>query len=127
MRKTLICFAAAALPLASTAWAGQPAPAATAPVQTAPVQTASVPVPSPSAGQVYPPLPTLAMLPPASSDDDDDDTTPSSKHNARHNNKKKPHRPDCHCSTPSPRLVVSDESRTYLQDIEHQLDVALAR
>jgi hypothetical protein len=120
MRKTLICLAVAASPLASTAFAGQPGSGA------APVQTASEPVPAASAGQVYPPLPTLAMLPPASGDDDDDDTTPSSKHNARHN-KKKAHRPDCHCSTPSPHLVVSDESRTYLQDIEHQLDVALAR
>jgi len=124
MRKTLICFAAAALPLASPVWAGQPTQGAT-PTAT-PVQTASVPVPSAFAGQVYPPLPTLAMLPPATGDDDDDDATPAARHNARHN-KKKPHHPDCHCSTPSPHLVVSDESRTYLQDIEHQLDVALAR
>jgi hypothetical protein len=124
MRLAFICFAAVALPLASTAWAGQAASATSA---AAPVQTASVPVPSASANQVYPPLPTLAMLPPAAADDDDDDTTPSKQHNARHSNKKKPHHPDCHCSTPSPHLVVSDESRTYLQGIEHQLDLALAR
>ncbi|WP_322015702.1 hypothetical protein [Paraburkholderia sp. J12] len=102
----------------SAAWAGQPA--AAAPAQ----QVASVAPPGAAADKVYPPLPTLAMLPPAASDDDD--LTPAAPHssNAR---KKKLRRPDCHCSAPSPHLVVSDESRAYLQDIEHQLDVALAR
>lgn len=106
----LILLAAAALSFASSAWAGQTGASPATGAATA------------AADKVYPPLPTLSMLPPSSGDDDDDAARP---HAAGH--KKKPHRADCRCSAPSARLVVSDASRAYLQGIERQLDVALAR
>ena len=108
----LIAFAAATLCLSSAAWAGQPAAGAPATVATATLA---------SADKVYPPLPTLAMLPPASDDDD----LPAPRSNSR--SKKKTHQRDCHCAMPTPRLIVSDESRVYLKDIEQQLDSALAQ
>ncbi|MEX3635071.1 hypothetical protein [Paraburkholderia sp. BR14320] len=109
----LIAFAAASLCLSSAAWAGQPA--AGAPAAAAPATLAS-------ADKVYPPLPTLAMLPPSTGDDDD---LPAPRSSSR--NKKKTQKRDCHCAMPTPRLVVSDESRAYLKDIERQLDSALAQ
>ncbi|MGF6654830.1 hypothetical protein OKW34_005419 [Paraburkholderia youngii] len=110
----LIAFAAASLCLSSAAWAGQPA--ASAPATAAPPATLA------SADKVYPPLPTLAMLPPSTGDDDD---LPAPRSSSR--NKKKTQKRDCHCAMPTPRLVVSDESRAYLKDIERQLDSALAQ
>ncbi|MGF6735065.1 hypothetical protein OKW50_007237 [Paraburkholderia youngii] len=110
----LIAFAAASLCLSSAAWAGQPA--ASAPATAAPPATLA------SADKVYPPLPTLAMLPPATGDDDE---LPAPRSSSR--NKKKTQKRDCHCAMPTPRLVVSDESRAYLKDIERQLDSALAQ
>ncbi|NVI08586.1 hypothetical protein [Paraburkholderia youngii] len=111
----LIAFAAASLCLSSAAWAGQPA--ASAPATAAPPATLA------SADKVYPPLPTLAMLPPSSTGDDDELAAPRSSSR----NKKKTQKRDCHCAMPTPRLVVSDESRAYLKDIERQLDSALAQ
>ncbi|MGF6612350.1 hypothetical protein OKW45_007338 [Paraburkholderia sp. WSM4175] len=113
----LIAFAAASLCLGSAAWAGQPA--ASAPATAAGTATAAT---TASADKVYPPLPTLSMLPPSTGDDDDLPAPRSTSHN-----KKKTHQHDCHCAMPTPRLVVSDESRTYLKDIERQLDSALAQ
>ncbi|MBB5403842.1 hypothetical protein [Paraburkholderia youngii] len=110
----LLAFAAASLCLSSAAWAGQPA--ASAPATAAPPATLA------SADKVYPPLPTLAMLPPSTGDDDD---LPAPRSSSR--NKKKTQKRDCHCAMPTPRLVVSDESRAYLKDIERQLDSALAQ
>jgi hypothetical protein len=110
----LIAFAAASLCLSSAAWAGQPAASAPA--------TAAATATTASADKVYPPLPTLAMLPPSTGDDDDLPAPRSTSHN-----KKKTHQHDCRCATPTPRLVVSDASRTYLKDIERQLDSALAQ
>ncbi|MEX3898355.1 hypothetical protein FSB08_04165 [Paraburkholderia sp. JPY432] len=110
----LIAFAAASLCLSSAAWAGQPA--ASAPATAAPPATLA------SADKVYPPLPTLAMLPPSTGDDDD---LPAPRSSSR--NKKKTQKRDCHCAMPTPRLVVSDESRAYLKDVERQLDSALAQ
>ncbi|MGF6478895.1 hypothetical protein [Paraburkholderia sp. JPY419] len=110
----LIAFAAASLCLSSAAWAGQPA--ASAPATAAPPATLA------SADKVYPPLPTLAMLPPSTGDDDE---LPAPRSSSR--NKKKTQKRDCHCAMPTPRLVVSDESRAYLKDIERQLDSALAQ
>ena len=107
----LIAFAGAvslmALLISCPAWAGQP--------------SASAFQPDADASRVYPPLPTLAMLPPSSGDDDD---LPAPHSVSR---KKKARQHDCHCAGPMPRLVVSDASRAYLKDIERQLDVALAR
>jgi hypothetical protein len=110
----LIAFALASLCLSSAAWAGQSAASAPA--------TAAATVTTASADKVYPPLPTLAMLPPATSDDDDLPSPRSTSHG-----KKKTRQHDCRCAMPTPRLVVSEESRAYLKDIERQLDSALAQ
>jgi hypothetical protein len=114
--------AAAALAFASlapAAWAGQ------AGASTAPVAQMVQPAPGAAADKVYPPLPTLAMLPPTSSGDEDEPLSPPT-HSSSHSKKKVRH-PDCHCSgAPVVHLVVSDTSRAYLQDVEHKLDVALA-
>ncbi|WP_028205867.1 hypothetical protein [Paraburkholderia nodosa] len=107
---------AAALGFCSAAWAAQPA--AGAPATATIVATAA----TPAADKVYPPLPTLAMLPPATGDDDEVPAPHSSSHS-----KKKTRQRDCHCAMPTPRLVVSDTSRAYLKDIEQQLDSALAQ
>ncbi|MBV8261241.1 MAG: hypothetical protein JO239_09865 [Paraburkholderia sp.] len=107
---------AAALGFCSAAWAGQPVASAPA---TATVVAAAA---TPAADKVYPPLPSLAMLPPATGDDDDVPAPHSSSHN-----KKKTRQRDCHCAMPTPRLVVSDTSRAYLKDIEQKLDSALAQ
>ncbi|WP_250512984.1 hypothetical protein [Caballeronia sp. INDeC2] len=77
---------------------------------------------SPVVQKVYPPLPTLAMLPPAAIDDDE----PPVKSASRKSKKARRVAVDCKCSGPGPRLVVSDESRTYMKDIEHRIDIALA-
>ena len=106
----LIACAAMALLFCSAAWAAQPATAAPA--------TAAA---TASADTVYPPLPSLAMLPPASGDDDD---IPAPRSSSR---KKKVRQHDCHCAMPTPRLVVSDASRAYLKDVERQLDSALTQ
>jgi hypothetical protein len=110
----------AGLLLGTSAWAGT--------VQT----VASLQPSGASADKVYPPLPTLTMLPPSSGDDEE----PLS-HSAPASRKKKArHVAECSkCggggggggSAPVARLVVSDASRAYLKDIEHQLDVALSR
>jgi hypothetical protein len=113
----LIAFAAASLCFSSAAWAGQSA--ASAPSAAAATVSAAT---TASADKVYPPLPTLAMLPPSTGDDDDLPAPRSTSHN-----KKKTHQHDCRCAMPTPRLVVSDASRTYLKDIERQLDSALAQ
>ncbi|MEM5446563.1 hypothetical protein [Paraburkholderia guartelaensis] len=106
---------AAALGLGSAAWAGQPA-------ASAPAATVVAAAAMPAADKVYPPLPSLAMLPPATGDDDEAPAPHSSSHN-----KKKTRQRDCHCAMPTPRLVVSDTSRAYLKDIEQKLDSALAQ
>jgi hypothetical protein len=107
---------AAALLFSASACAGSPdAPASPS------MQVASL---APAPLKVYPPLPTLAMLPPASSDDSDD--APASR-SAMKKGKKVRRVVDCKCNGPEPRLVVSDDSRIYLKDVEARLDAALAR
>jgi hypothetical protein len=109
---------AAGLLLAGSAFAGQPA--STTPAQ--PILVASAPA---AADRVYPPLPTLSMIPVATNDDDEDEpparpaTTTSRKKKARVVVERRP-------TAPMARLVVSDESRVYLRGIERQLDQALA-
>ncbi|QGZ58504.1 hypothetical protein [Paraburkholderia acidiphila] len=115
--RPIVC-AAAALCFCSVAWAGQPATGTSATGAATTVAAAA----TPAADKVYPPLPTLAMLPPSSGDDDEVPAPHSSSHN-----KKKVRQRDCHCAMPTPRLVVSDTSRAYLKDIEQQLDSALAQ
>ncbi|SAK56025.1 hypothetical protein [Caballeronia ptereochthonis] len=76
----------------------------------------------PVAQKVYPPLPTLAMLPPLTGDGDDPPARSASR-----KGKKVRRVVDCRCSGPEPRLVVSEESRTYLKDVERRIDTALAQ
>ncbi|KMY86144.1 putative signal peptide protein [Candidatus Paraburkholderia calva] len=73
----------------------------------------------PASAKVYPPLPTLAILPPTVGGDE----APVGKSSS----KKARCIVDCRCSAPEPRLVVSDESRAYLKDVESRLAAALAR
>jgi hypothetical protein len=89
-------------------------PAATT-VQSAPIGPAS-------ADKVYPPLPTLSLLPPPA-DDENDDAPPARARST----KKKLRIPDTRYQLPPARLVVSDASRAYLKDVEQRIEVALAR
>ncbi|KXU88895.1 hypothetical protein CR51_34175 [Caballeronia megalochromosomata] len=112
MRRILILCAGVVV--TSSAFAGPLDVSAPASVQTLAALT-------PVGQKVYPPLPTLAMLPPAAVDDDE----PPAK-SASRKGKKTRRVADCKCNGPEPRLVVSDESRTYMKDIERRIDVALA-
>ncbi|MFM0643870.1 hypothetical protein PQR14_06035 [Paraburkholderia bryophila] len=99
--------------LAASAFAGQPG----ADLQSA----AAFP---PAADKVYPPLPSLAMLPPPSATDDD--AAPL---------KPTPHRKKSRVSAqmqerrtpPAPvvRLIVSDASHAYLDTVQRQIDLAM--
>ncbi|MFM0233236.1 hypothetical protein [Paraburkholderia sediminicola] len=115
LRVTLLT---AATLLATPAFAGQPG----TDLQSAGAFPVTFP---PAADKVYPPLPTLAMLPPASGADDDLPVKPS------------PHRKKSRAPIqtqerkgppmPAVRLVVSDASHTYLDSVQRQIDQALAR
>jgi hypothetical protein len=104
------------------AFAGQPG----ADLQSAGAFSAAAPAAfPPAADKVYPPLPSLAMLPPPGAGDDDLPVKPAT-------HRKKPrvavqaqeHRGP---STPVVRIVVSDASHTYLDSVQRQIDQALAR
>jgi hypothetical protein len=71
-----------------------------------------------AADKVYPPLPTLAMLPPTTDDDEPLAPTPAAK--------KRKVRAAVDVR-PAARLVVSDASRTYLRSVDRQLDLALGK
>jgi hypothetical protein len=114
MRRILIQSLAFAMSLSTSAFAGPLDVSAPASVQT----LAAL---GPAVQKVYPPLPTLAMLPPAAADDDEPPARSASR-----KGKKTRRVADCRCSGPEPRLVVSDESRTYMKDVEHRIDTALA-
>jgi hypothetical protein len=81
---------------------------------------------SPSAQKVYPPLPTLAMLPAAGSDEADTPAKTSSSASSK-KGKKGRRVVEAKNPQPDPRLVVSDNSRTYMKDVERQLDAAFTR
>jgi hypothetical protein len=100
---------ATSLLIAPSAFAGQPG----SDVQT----VASVPA---AADKVYPPLPTLTMLPPAADDDEDAPPRPTA-------HKKKSRVPERKSVGLTPRLVVSDASHAYLGNVERQLDLALLK
>lgn len=105
--------------LATSALAAEQA--ATAPQAGGPATATAAATPAPApADKVFPPLPSLAMLPPATDDDDEAPPKPGVR-------KKKSRVQDRKSSVPTARLVVSDASRTYLKGIEKQLDLALAR
>ena len=113
-------FLAASLGLVlqcQTAHAGQPAAAA------ALAASSVAPTAPASADKVYPPLPTLAMLPP-SSGDDDEPVAPVSKPAGK--KRKARAAVDLRPAAPAARLVVSDASRAYLRSVEKQLDLVLA-
>ncbi|BCG00180.1 hypothetical protein PPGU19_047480 [Paraburkholderia sp. PGU19] len=74
-----------------------------------------------SADKVYPPLPTLAMLPPTTDDDEPVAPKPAAK------KRKVRAAVDVRPTAPAARLVVSDASRTYLRSVDKQLDLALAK
>lgn len=102
---------------ATSAFAGQPAsPAAGQPASAA--QTVTVASVNAAPDKVYPPLPTLAMIPPATDDDEETAPRPSAR-------KKKSHAPERRLAGPQARLVVSDATRAYLGGIEKQIDLAL--
>ena len=78
-----------------------------------------------AADKVYPPLPTLAMLPPSSGSDDDLPVKPTP-----HRKKSRvPMQMQDHRGPPMPavRLVVSDASHTYLDSVQRQIDQALVK
>jgi hypothetical protein len=103
--------------------AGQPALAAAL----APASATAVPASysAPSADKVYPPLPTLAMLPPSSAPEDDEPLAPKRASGSK--KRKMRAAVDLRPGAPAARLVVSDASRTYLRTIDKQLDLALAK
>ena len=107
---------ATSLLLATSAIAGQGGEAQAG----AAVTVAAIPPAPAAADKVYPPLPTLSMLPPATDDDDEPPAKPSSR-------KKKARAQSQKWMQPVARLVVSDASHAYLGDIEKQLDLALAK
>jgi|GEM_PF-970428 hypothetical protein len=74
-----------------------------------------------AADKVYPPLPTLAMLPPTTDDDEPLAPKPAAK------KRKVRASVDVRPTAPAARLVVSDASRTYLRSVDKQLDLALAK
>lgn len=101
--------------LCANAWAG--------PLDvSAPASTQTIAALAPAAQKVYPPLPTLAMLPPSAADDEEPPARTTSK-----KGRKTRHVVDCKCNGPEPRLVVSDESRAYLKDVERRIETALAQ
>jgi hypothetical protein len=108
---------ATSLLLATSAFAGQPGSEAQ---PAAAVTVAAIPPAPAAADKVYPPLPTLSMLPPATDDDDEPPAKPATR-------KKKVRAQDRKWAPPAARLVVSDASHAYLGGIEKQLDLALAR
>jgi hypothetical protein len=77
--------------------------------------------PTPAAAdKVYPPLPSLAMLPPSTTQDDDPPSKPTWRKRIWHAHERK-------SAGPTVRLIVSDASHAYLDTVEHQLDQALLK
>ncbi|MBP0589635.1 hypothetical protein J8I87_07865 [Paraburkholderia sp. LEh10] len=119
-RTALLATSLVLAALSQAAHAGQPAVAGALSAGSSAVAPGASA--APAADKVYPPLPTLAMLPPTSADDDEPlAPKPAAK-------KRKTRAPvDVRPSTPAVRLVVSDASRTYLRTVEKQLELALAK
>ncbi|NPT58873.1 hypothetical protein GNZ13_31025 [Paraburkholderia sp. 5N] len=115
LRITLLTLATL---LAAPAFAGQPG----TDLQSAGAFSAGPPA---AADKVYPPLPSLAMLPPSSGSDDD---LPVKQ--APHRKKSRaPIQMQDHRGPPMPavRLVVSDASHAYLDSVQRQIDQALVK
>lgn len=73
------------------------------------------------ADAVYPPLPSLAMLPPDSNDDEALPKPGASRKKHGHANVR------VRQVAPGVKLIVTDASHAYLRDVEKQLDTALAK
>ncbi|EUC12744.1 hypothetical protein [Paraburkholderia hospita] len=132
MFRTVICAAslvALTTFMSEAAQAGQPAVAgtlsangaATANSTNGAAAAAAATAATAAADKVYPPLPTLAMLPPTTDDDEPLAPKPAAK------KRKVRAAVDVRPTAPTARLVVSDASRTYLRSVDKQLDLALAK
>lgn len=104
--------------LAVPAFAGQPG----TDLQSAGAFPAALPA---AADKVYPPLPSLAMLPPPSGADDDLPLKPAT-------HRKKSRAPvqvqeRKGLTAPVVRIVVSDASHTYLDAVQRQIDQAMVK
>jgi hypothetical protein len=129
MFRTVICAAslvALTTFMSEAAQAGQPAVAGTLSANGAATANstngaAAAAAATASADKVYPPLPTLAMLPPTTDDDEPLAPKPAAK------KRKVRAAVDVRPTAPTARLVVSDASRTYLRSVDKQLDLALAK
>ncbi|MDE1179631.1 hypothetical protein [Paraburkholderia sp.] len=78
-----------------------------------------------AADKVYPPLPTLAMLPPGSADDTDPlPSKPATRFRKKSRASSAPAQ-ERRIFNPAAKLVVSDASRAYLDTIGRQLELAL--
>jgi hypothetical protein len=113
-----IILPALALLLSAPAFAGQPG----ADLQSAGAFPAATPA---AADKVYPPLPSLAMLPPPGASDDDLPLKPAAhRKKARAAVQAQERR-----SPPGPvvRIVVSDASHAYLDSVQRQIDQAFTR
>lgn len=106
--------------MSEAARAGQPAVAGTLSANGAAASNGATAATA-SADKVYPPLPTLAMLPPTTDDDEPVAPKPAAK------KRKVRAAVDVRPTAPAARLVVSDASRTYLRSVDKQLDLALAK
>jgi hypothetical protein len=109
----------------SLAWAATSAHAQPADAKAAaasPASGASTAAANAAPDKVYPPLPTLAMLPPPQSDDDDAPAAP-----AKRGSRGKKGAVVRKNEMPAARLVVSDTSRSYLTSIEQEIDHAMQK
>ncbi|MHB9835813.1 hypothetical protein Q8F57_013355 [Paraburkholderia terrae] len=126
MFRTVICAAslvALTMFMSEAAQAGQPAVAGTLSANGAAAANGATAAAAATAAadKVYPPLPTLAMLPPTTDDDEPLAPKPAAK------KRKVRAAVDVRPTAPAARLVVSDASRTYLRSVDKQLDLALAK
>ena len=122
---TLIASCTLAALMSQAAQAGQPAVAGalSANGATGSTPTTSATAATAAADKVYPPLPTLAMLPPSTGDDEE----PVAPKPAAAKKRKVRAVVDVRPTAPAARLVVSEASRTYLRTVDKQLELALAR
>ncbi|WP_240975484.1 hypothetical protein [Paraburkholderia aromaticivorans] len=79
----------------------------------------------PAADKVYPPLPSLAMLPPPAAGDDDLPLKPATHRKKQHVAAQTQERRSP--PTPVVRIVVSDASHAYLDSVQRQIELALAK
>lgn len=73
--------------------------------------------------QLFPPLPSLASLPPSSAEPIEDAAPAPSGHRSGRKARRTPHVRKA--AEASVRVVVSEETQAYLTEVEHQLDDAL--